>query len=305
MGSLFSSPGFDPKDIPNLAGKRIVVTGGNSGIGYHTVKHLVHHGATVWMACRNARKAEDAKRRLDEYFATLGLRLGHDGVGEVKLLACDLSTPAGAKAAAAELMSKENRLDILSMKWGSFVFTLTLLPLLSKTSLEQNSDVRIVNLSSETHRLFVPSNLQFKSIEDFNVKYGDSAMNDLTRYATSKLATVLFTAELQRVLDQQNIPILTTCLHPGVVVTGMRTAFFAAIWGVIATLFWMSADEGSFTSLFAATSPEIRSHPGPFRGRYMVPYGKPADTTRLGEDKQLARDLWVLSERLANQTSKP
>jgi hypothetical protein len=77
------------------------------------------------MACRNARKAEDAKRRLDEYFATLGLRLGHDGVGEVKLLACDLSTPAGAKAAAAELMTKENRLDILSMKCTCFASYLT------------------------------------------------------------------------------------------------------------------------------------------------------------------------------------
>jgi len=233
------------------------------------------------------------------------------------------------------LMSKENRLDILinnagalqhpfalnevglstvmaTNHLGPFVFTLTLLPLLSKTSLEQNSDVRIVNLSSETHRILAPSKLQFKSIEDFNVKFGDGAMNDLTRYATSKLATVLFTAELQRVLDQQNIPILTTCLHPGVVVTegmngvlGTLSTFFATIFGIIATLFWMSANEGSFTTLFAATSPEIRSHPGPFRGRYMVPYGKPSDTTRLGEDKQLARDLWVLSERLANLTSKP
>jgi hypothetical protein len=38
MGSFFSSPGFDPaRDIPNLSGKRVVVTGANSGIGYHTV----------------------------------------------------------------------------------------------------------------------------------------------------------------------------------------------------------------------------------------------------------------------------
>ena len=137
MGSLFSNPGFDPaRDIPNLTGKRVVVTGANSGIGYHTVslahelmlkisnpwrfakvKHLLRRGATVWMACRNERKAEDAMKRLDQYFANLGLRLGHGGVGDVKYLNCDLSSPARAKAAAAELMTKERRLDILSMAY--------------------------------------------------------------------------------------------------------------------------------------------------------------------------------------------
>jgi len=135
-------------------------------------------------------------------------------------------------------------------------------------------------------------------------------MNDLARYAVSKLGTVLFTAELQRFLDRQNIPILTTCLHPGLVISEgadvlLRSfsTILAALWLTFAALFWLSPDWGSFTTLFAATSPEIRSHPGPFRGRYMIPYGKPVDSTPLGEDKQLARDLWLLSERLANQTS--
>ena len=53
---------------------------------------------------------------------------------------------------------------------------------------------------------------------------------DIQRLALSKLSTILFTAELQRILDRQNIPILTTCLHPGLVMTGMLTLVLSALF---------------------------------------------------------------------------
>ena len=55
---------FGPDDLPDLTDKRAVVTGGNSGVGFHTAKALAEHGATVVIACRNLDKAREAAVRL-------------------------------------------------------------------------------------------------------------------------------------------------------------------------------------------------------------------------------------------------
>src|SRR5271154_4017408 len=51
-------------DIPSLSNKRVLITGANSGIGYHTALTLARKGAHVLLACRNRQRGEAALARL-------------------------------------------------------------------------------------------------------------------------------------------------------------------------------------------------------------------------------------------------
>jgi NAD(P)-dependent dehydrogenase (short-subunit alcohol dehydrogenase family) len=107
MGSHFSRK-FDPaKDLLDLRGTVVLITGGNGGIGYATVQHLARRGAKVYLAARNESKAIDAIARLHAE----GLE---PGKGDIVWLNLDLGSPRTAKAAAEEFLKRESRLDILS-----------------------------------------------------------------------------------------------------------------------------------------------------------------------------------------------
>lgn len=89
-------PKWLPKDMPNLEGKVALVTGGNAGIGLHTVRHLMFHGASVYMFSRTPSKGEAACRKLEAEVKAEG------GTGNVKFIRCDLSDLNSVKASAEE-----------------------------------------------------------------------------------------------------------------------------------------------------------------------------------------------------------
>lgn len=93
-------------DIPDLTGKVALVTGGNTGIGYQTVKELLKHGAKVYIGARNEGRAVGAITQLE---AELGGALK----GNAEWVKIDLTTPSLAKDGAEAFMSREGRLDIL------------------------------------------------------------------------------------------------------------------------------------------------------------------------------------------------
>ncbi|KAL4242399.1 NAD(P)-binding domain superfamily protein [Abortiporus biennis] len=165
-----SSKAFNPvTNIPDLNGKVILLTGGNANLGLHTIKHLARHGAKVYMGARSETRAKEAIEQLKAE----GLGPGN---GEVVWLKLDLSDPHKAKKGAEELLGLENRLDVLIHNAAMlqqpyaksfediqdvmminhispFIVTQTLLPLLRKTAEEPNSDVRVISVTSDTHRL--------------------------------------------------------------------------------------------------------------------------------------------------------
>jgi len=98
------SPQWDlEKDVPDLQGKVIVVTGGNVGLGFATIQHLVRHGAKVYMGARSEAKAKAAIAKLDL----------SSGKGSVEWLELNLSDPRDAKRAGERFLEKEQRLDVL------------------------------------------------------------------------------------------------------------------------------------------------------------------------------------------------
>ena len=64
--SLPPKPKWGTKDIPDLTGKVMLVTGGNAGIGYEIVKGVLEKNAKVYVGCRSEEKGKDASDRLEK-----------------------------------------------------------------------------------------------------------------------------------------------------------------------------------------------------------------------------------------------
>lgn len=114
--------------------------------------------------------------------------------------------------------------------------------------------------------------------------------------AHSKLTNILFSRELQSRLDADNIPITVTAVHPGTVNTFAHRMPFPKFSGWLLRMLASSPDEGSWTSLFAAASPLIRTEPGKYKGSYLVPVGQVSKGSKQSQNPELAKELWASTE---------
>jgi len=272
------------------------------------------------MAARNEEKAKAALARLQSE----GLAPGN---GEVKWLYLDLSDAKIAKKSAETFMEQEERLDVLinnaslllvdyhKTHYGiqdivmvnylsAFVFTQTLLPLLKRTAQEPNSDVRIVNVASDGHKM-VAKGTRFASIDDFNREFSDARLPRFARYTMTKLMEVLAAKELQRRLDAEGVFIIVTTICPGSVNTdGVQNyahsvgPLLSPIYAAIANLFFTTPAKGAHGAVFAAAAPEVRANPRDYRGAHIEPRTKLGRASEAAEDPELAKELWETTERI-------
>ncbi len=195
--------------------KTIVITGANVGIGLETAKNLVNQGHKVILACRNLEKANHAKQQLDA--------IGQEPVDIIQL---DLNNLKQVTKAAHEVINHYSQIDVLINNaglintklesteqgfekhigvnyLGHFLWTMKLLPLLKKSS-----QARIIHLSSIAH---LGGNINFNKFKAENIKHYQTFLY----YANSKLANLLFSHHLAKLLEGTNIT--SNALHPGVV----------------------------------------------------------------------------------------
>lgn len=267
----------------DLAGKRFVVTGANTGIGRVTAETLAQRGAHVVFACRS----EDKTRPIvDELTA----KHGADAASFVPL---DLGDLASVRRAADALLETDKPIDCLinnaglaglrgltrdgfelafgTNHLGPFALTTRLLPLL-----ERAESPRIVNVASKAH-------YRVKAI-DWNVlRTSTPSSTGFPEYGVSKLANVLFTAESARRFDPR---IKSYALHPGVVASDVWREVPAVFRGLI-KLFMISNEEGAQTSLYCATSEQCKEDNGLYYDR-----SAPVKASRLARDEALAKTLW-------------
>jgi NAD(P)-dependent dehydrogenase (short-subunit alcohol dehydrogenase family) len=295
--------GWDASQLPVLSGRTAIVTGANSGIGWHVAKELAAHGARVVLACRDVTRAKQAAERI---------RNGGPPV-EIDIELLDLADMASVRAFAhhwrdpvhllvnnAAVMAPPRRAstrDGFELQFGTnhlghFVLTGLLLP-----ALLAGAPSRVVTLSSVAH---------FGGRDDVVNANDNSTYRAQQAYSNSKLANLLFALELQRRAAGHKVPVSSAAAHPGMCATGLyadpegvgANRLVRTVGQPLAKMFLQSASAGAASALFAAAAAEPGSYTGPQRFRETRGPIGPAKISRLARDKSLARRLWSVSEDL-------
>ncbi len=287
--------------MPDMQGKTVVVTGGNSGIGYETAAALAAMGARVVLTARNADKGRRA-------VASITQRLGGDV--QVQLVVFDLADLSSVRRGAAEILEQAPQLDVLvnnaglvlsersetvdgleatlaTNHLGPFLLTNLLLG-----RIRSSSPARIVNVASTAHGA-ARKGMPFDDLQS-EQKYATMRV-----YGQSKLANILFTRELARRLAGTGVT--ANSLHPGTVRTGYGAdgdARGLLAFGIkISSPFFLSPAKGARTSIYLASAPEVAG----ISGEYFVKC-KPRQPKRWARDDEAARRLWQVSEVLVGLT---
>jgi NAD(P)-dependent dehydrogenase (short-subunit alcohol dehydrogenase family) len=287
---------FTAADVPDQSGKTIIVTGANIGIGFEAAKVLAAKGARVLLGCRDAGKAEAAMAQIRQ--ATPGVNLAH--------LPLDQADLASVRR-AAELTVAEPRIDVLLNNagvmfppltrtkegfelqfgvnhLGTFALTSLLLPKLAETA-----GSRVIVTASLAHNR---GNIQWDDLD------AEKGYNRTQRYSDSKLANMLYFAELDRRLRAAGSPVTAIGCHPGVAATELMR--HAGPFRVFTPLFGMllnTAAQGAWPALEAATAPgaEPGAYYGPQSMGEMRGTSGKAKRTKAASDPELARKLWDVS----------
>jgi NAD(P)-dependent dehydrogenase (short-subunit alcohol dehydrogenase family) len=278
-----------------------VVTGANSGIGFHTVKQLAAHGAHVVMACRDVAAGEAAAAAIGagERLRVMELNLASSASvrdfseareGPLHLLINNAGVMAPPKLS---LTTDGFERQFGTNHLGHFMLTGLLLP-----ALIASGRGRVVTVASVAHHggteAVIEGNLD-----------GDSYDAQKT-YSNSKLANLLFAMELHRELTAHDLPVTSTAAHPGVSATGLvgdregmgASPFMRVVAPLFVKVFTQSAAAGARAVLYAATEAEPGSYTGPqLFGETRGPIGS-ARLSALAQDEKLARRLWQVSEEM-------
>ncbi|KAJ3094539.1 hypothetical protein HDU97_007954 [Phlyctochytrium planicorne] len=305
MFGLFGPPAFSTNDIPDLTGKTAIVTGASSGLGECSSLALAAKGAFVILACRSKAKAD----------ATVALIQKDVPNAKLEVMELDLSDLASIKQFAEDYEKKGYDIDILmnnagifatpqysetkqgielqfgSNHLGPFYLTMLLLPIIERTA-QKVKDVRIVNLSSSAHPFAAKNGIDFENLNK------PESYSPFGNYGQSKLANILFTRELQKLLDSKNITnIYVNSIHPGVVKTNIQKGASMipdALLPWLPYLGFTNPTFGSLTQLYCATSPEIVAKN--YKAQYFIPTAKLSEPNAFGKSAELAEKLWKWSE---------
>ncbi len=287
--------------MPDMQGKTVVVTGGNSGIGYETALALSAMGARVIVTARNADKGRAAVAAIND-----AANDAVDGSAAVQLVVFDLADLASVRRGAAEILELAPRLDVLVNNAG-LIQTLRsetvdgyettfavnhlgpfLLTNLLADRLVQSAPARIVNVASTAHST-ARHGMPFDDLQSTR------HYRAMRVYGQSKLANILFTVELSRRLSGSGVS--ANALHPGTVRTGYGAdgdaRGFLAFGIRIASPFFLSPAKGARTSVYLASSPEVEG----VSGEYFVKC-KARQPRRWAQDPEAAARLWRVSEEL-------
>jgi NAD(P)-dependent dehydrogenase (short-subunit alcohol dehydrogenase family) len=312
-----SGQGWTVADIPSQVGRRALITGANSGIGYYAAAELAHNGAHVLLACRDKAKGDAALARMR----------AKDPRAKAEVVLLDLASLESVRAfAAAELalgvpldllinnagvMAPKKRLetaDGFEIQFGTnvlghFALTAMLLPALECAAASYSQRPRVVTLASIAHK---SGQLNFDDLQ--SVK----SYSPMGAYRQSKLADLMFAFELDRRLRAAGTPVsgvMSVAAHPGVANTNLfqvgefnpiekmvRKGFGVAIGTLLNT-----EEQGAMPTLFAATAS------GATDGGYYGPQGfqemrggdvGPAAVAPQALDRRAAARLWRECERL-------
>ncbi len=294
-------------NIPSQVGRRALITGSNSGIGFETALALARVGAEVILPARTQAKADDAAARILKQVPNAQL------YPEILDLAVQASVHAFANrmierfpgqsldllinnAGVMALPTREVTGDGFERQFatnylGPFALTGLLLP-----SMKQRAGSRVVTVSSGASN---QGKIEFDNLQ------GERVYKPMLQaYAQSKLADLIFARELQRRLKAVGSPILSTAAHPGYAVTNLQADHLGRgmkmMLAVMKPFLSQDAAHGAFPTLYAAVAAEAVAggYYGPDGFAEGKGYPTAARIPKNALDETVAKRLWLESERL-------
>lgn len=294
-------------NIPDLSGKTIIVTGGNSGLGYESVKAYAEKGAHVILACRNLEKGEQAKTEI----------MKESVQGTIEVIGIDLMDLESINKFTNQIKKNYTKLDVLlnnagimatpyfkttdgfeaqlgTNHLGHFALTGLLLEHIKSTP---NS--RVVNVSSMAHKSGVVdfNDLMFENGREFKT---------FKAYGQSKLANLLFTYELQRYFESNKINAIAVAAHPGGsntrLANHLEEKWYFKLLSPIARGVMQSAAKGALPQIRASVDANVKGgeYYGPDGFNEVFGYPVIVKSTPASQSLEDAKTLWTVSEKLTN-----
>ena len=272
----------------SLVGRVALVTGANTGIGLVTARTLAARGAHVFIACRSETKGQAAADEIREV----------TGNAQVEALALDLGDLTSVRNCAQAFLARDLPLHLLinnaglagakgltqsgfELAFGTNHLGPFLLTNLLLDRIKASAPARIVNVASRAHSRV--SGISFDAVQKPTI-----GRTGLPEYGVSKLANVLFSAELGRRLAGTGVT--TYALHPGVVASDVWREL-PQPFRAVAKLFMVSVEEGAATTIYCATSPDVAGQSGLYYDKCSV-----KAPSIIGQNRALAAALWERSE---------
>jgi NAD(P)-dependent dehydrogenase (short-subunit alcohol dehydrogenase family) len=270
--------------------KIAVITGGTSGIGKATVEKLVTFGTTVVFLARDVQKVNSVKKEILKTFPN----------GKMDVFEGDLIDLTSIKAAAEAIKAKYPKIDILINNAGGvfsefekttdgfevgfqvnhlahFLLTQILLDNLLKSD-----DARIINLSSEAHR-----------IGKFNVGNlnAEKKFSTWKQYGATKLMNILFTKALANKYGEKGL--MSFAVHPGVVKSGFGANNGGFLKYFNKMPFLITPEKGAETSIYLATQTKEKLSSGGYYKRCQISY-----SSLESQDIVSQNQLWDISMKM-------
>jgi retinol dehydrogenase 12 len=278
--------------LTSLKGKRALVTGATSGHGRALALALASLGADCVILGRSMQKCRDTAALIHEKTGNMS-----------EIILCDLSSMKDIARAAREILADARPIHILinnaglvSQNYSETIdgheetfavnyLSMYMFTLLLKQKMIESAPSRIINVSSDTHRI---SSLDLDDIQGKKKRY-----SFMGAYGRSKLAIVHFTIELARLLDNSGVTV--NAVDPGPIASGIadKPGIIPAIASAIIRLTFPSPDRACRTALHLAVSDEVRSQTG---GYYRFMKKKEPKTVQTPPD--FGRRLMMLTAQL-------
>jgi retinol dehydrogenase-12 len=292
-----------------IHGKTMVITGGNTGIGFECAKMLYSLGVHVIILCRNEQKAQTAvKRIIDSQNGKM------EKCGQIEYMYMDLSDLDSVRECAHKLLARRLNISVLLNNAGqmmpphdttkqgfeiqfgvNYLGHFLLVYYLMDNLLKNNA--RIINTGSIAHGFYWFTN-PFRSqyIRYDCIKSSCHNMFKVDLYSQSKWAMMLFTCELQRKIDQTESRATSYSLHPGCVLTDLprHIPTILMIPTRLTRWFWLKKPfEGAQTSIYLCIMPDIER----YKGKYFADC-KIKRATKATYIDANAQELWSKTEEL-------
>ncbi len=299
----------------DLSGKRVVITGGASGLGKETARAMAAKGAHIVIPARDMAKGEAAAEEI---------RAATDG-DNIEVMECDLGSMASIRAFADAFLATHDRIDLLinnagvmacpygetadglEMQFGTnhighFLMTNLLMPAILKGG--ASGDSRIVNLSSRGHHL--------DTVHFDDLKFEKREYDKWAAYGQAKTANIMFSVGLEKRLAGKGVHALA--VHPGGIQTNLGRhlteediAFLRKRMEENAgeSAAFKSVEAGAATTCYAATAPELAGKGGVYLEDCHIADVDDNDPTggvrSYAVDPDNAEKLWAVSEEIVGQ----